>query len=189
MFQRERAPQQMIEDAPRRAHDDVRALAQRLDLRAVPDAAVHRHGAQSGGAAQQFRILRHLAGQLARRREDERLALGARRVEACQHRQQIRAGLAAARARLDHHPPPGKQVGDRARLHRHQRRPPGAGCRGAQWFRELVEGNVGQRILWSIGYGRYYRVHKVSIPQNRVPRLAAPPASLIMGVYQRPFLL
>jgi hypothetical protein len=40
--------EQMVEDAPRRADDDVRALFERVDLRAVADAAVDRHRAQPG---------------------------------------------------------------------------------------------------------------------------------------------
>jgi hypothetical protein len=126
MFEREGAFEQVVQHPPRRSNDDVRAFFERFDLRPVAHAAIDGDCAQASLGADLFGLLPDLARQFARRDEDQRLAGRFCRVEPRQHGQQERAGLAASSAGLDHHIAPGQQVGDGARLHRHERVPAGA---------------------------------------------------------------
>ena len=64
----------MIEQAARRGDDDVDAAAKRVLLRPHADAAVDGRAGHRRVHGQVVQILEDLRGQLARRREDERLA-------------------------------------------------------------------------------------------------------------------
>ena len=61
-----------IEQAARAGDQDLRAVAQRLDLRAGSDAAVDGCAAQPGPRRQRAYHLMDLLGQFARRRDDQR---------------------------------------------------------------------------------------------------------------------
>ena len=88
---------EVVHDAAGRADDDVHAATQRRELHAVPLPAVDR---QDVHAAQVRRValerLADLQGELAGRREHERLRALLREVEAREDRQRERRGLAGA---------------------------------------------------------------------------------------------
>ena len=146
MIEREGALEQMIEHAPRRADDDVRALFERVDLRAIAHAAIDGHGAQARVAAQIFRLPATPVGPVHAWGPGSAPGSDcARRVEPLQHGQQERAGLAAAGAGLDHHVARAKQIGDGPRLNRHEAssiwRAPAAAL---EWLGQLFQRHFGQ---------------------------------------------
>ena len=116
------AAQKMVEHAAGRAHDDLHALAQGLELTAVAHAAVKGGHGKARAFKKKMRLVLHLAGELARGGKNEGLRLFFRRIEQRKKRQQIR-GLAAARAGLHHEVASGHEVGKRVRLHGHEARP------------------------------------------------------------------
>ena len=120
MFKRERAAQQVVKDAAGRADHQVRAGLERVHLRAVADAAVEGRGAHAAVVAERLGVPGDLQGKFARRAEHERLRDGTRAVNPLDDRQDERAGLAAAGARLDHQIASGEHIGNRLGLHRHE---------------------------------------------------------------------
>ncbi len=147
MFERQRAPEQVIEHAARRADDDMCAFAQRIVLLAIAHAAIHRHRAQTLAATQSLGLAPHLAGKLARRHENQRLTLLSLGIKPFQHRQHERTGLAAPGAGLDHHVPPVEQIGDCPCLNRHEGRPTRARRCFTQSIGQLIECQIGHRGL------------------------------------------
>ena len=93
-----------VEEPPRRRHEDLDALLERLDLRIDVDAAIDAEGAQRNVLAIGLHALVHLDRELARGREDQaahrmqrrREALGGHGREALQERQREAGGLAGA---------------------------------------------------------------------------------------------
>ena len=94
----------VVEQAPRRRHQDVDAAAQRVDLRLHADAAEDHGGTQCKVPAVGAHILVDLRRELARRGDDQRadgmarrrMAVVCARGEALQHRQREPGGLAGA---------------------------------------------------------------------------------------------
>ena len=152
----QRALQQMIEDATRGADHQLGAGAQRLNLRAVADAAVNGDTPDPGGGSQQFGLFRYLQRELTRGSQDQRLASLLARLDLVQDRQQECSGLAASRARLDHQVSPCEQIGDRPRLYGHQPRPPGAGRRGLGFLRQVGQADGGQGVFRFDKVGRIH---------------------------------
>ncbi|GAC1328004.1 MAG: hypothetical protein NVSMB13_14790 [Mycobacteriales bacterium] len=86
-----------VEQPPRRADDDVDALAQRLYLWLVGATAVDRQGADRLVASCRRDVLSHLHAQLAGRYDDQRLGLAtARQVDPLEQRDAEGEGLAGA---------------------------------------------------------------------------------------------
>ena len=164
ILERQVALEQVVQDAPRRAHHQVSSLAKGLELGAIGHAAVDGGRAHSRRARQNLGLPGHLPGELARGHQDQGLAGSPRGVDALQHGQEIGAGLAAARARLDHQVAAGQQVGDGPALHRHQLGPAGPRHRLAQRLGQLRHGHLGQgafrldqagaRVLLSLSFGK-----------------------------------
>ena len=94
----QRAAQQVVQHAARRAHNDLGPLAQGVHLFFVAHAAVHGHGPDAGIRENHGGLAFHLHGQLTRGSEHQGLRGLEFRIQAGQHGQQIAAGLAAARA-------------------------------------------------------------------------------------------
>ena len=101
---------QIVDEAPRRAHEQVAALAQLLALLVVVDAAVDGEDPQPGVAAEKPRVGLDLHHQLACRRDDEHArrrhpaARRGRRAQAAREGgDQERGGLARPRLRLAGH--------------------------------------------------------------------------------------
>ncbi len=140
----------MVKHASRRADDDVGAFFEGIDLGAVADAAVHGRGAQPCVAENDLGFVPDLAGEFTGRHKDERLGAVPSGVKPLYHRQQKGAGLAGARARLDHHVAAGQQVRDGARLDGHQGRPAGAFDGSTQRTGQVVDGYIRQ------GVGRFF---------------------------------
>ena len=110
---------QVIEDAPRGADHDVRAVGEAGDLRAHGGAAAQReHLDGILGARQAADLLRHLLGQLARGAQHQGLHRHAARVQVGQQGQGKGGGLAAAGARLGDQVAPGQGQGQSGGLHR-----------------------------------------------------------------------
>ena len=65
----------MVEHAPWRADDDVRAFFEGFNLSVIAYAAINSHGTQTCIANQLFGFLPHLAGQFAGGYQDQRLAV------------------------------------------------------------------------------------------------------------------
>lgn len=94
----QRAAQQVVQHAARRAHNDLGPLAQGVHLFFVAHATVHGHGPDAGIRENHGGLAFHLHGQLTRGSEHQGLRGLEFRIQAGQHGQQIAAGLAAARA-------------------------------------------------------------------------------------------
>ena len=113
----ERAALQMIDHPAWRTDNHMHTTAQAAELRAVGLAAVNRQHAKTGDvrgiALERFR---HLDGQLARRRQHQRLRLALAQIEPVEDRQGERGGLAGAGLRLAEHVLAGQQMRDRRRL-------------------------------------------------------------------------
>ena len=120
--QRRVAVPEVVEQAAGRGDDDVHAAAQRLLLHAHADAAVDRGNAQRSPARQRGQVRGDLAGQLARRRQDQR-ARGAAlpAVQAMEDRQEEGRGLAAAGHGAAEHVTPFQDGRDRSLLDRRRR--------------------------------------------------------------------
>ena len=86
---------------PGRADHHVRAGLDALDLLLVADTAVDRHRAHAPVASERGDLVGDLVGELARRREHQRLTMALLRVDRLGDRDAERAGLAAAGVRLD----------------------------------------------------------------------------------------
>ena len=116
---------QQVEHAAGRAHDDLRAAREPVDLLADRRAAVDGHhvhallvgGERPGGVS-------HLQRQLARRAQHDRLQVARCGVDALQDGQHEGRGLAAARLGLADHVAVGEEVLDRPRLDWSGRFPP-----------------------------------------------------------------
>ena len=143
----QRAAQQVVQHAARRAHNDLSPLAQGVHLFFVAHAAVHGHGPDAGIRENHGGLAFHLHGQLTRGSEHQGLRGLEFRIQAGQHGQQIAAGLAAARARLDHDVPPFQQIGQSQGLHRHQALPARAGTSRAHGFRQVGQADFGQGVF------------------------------------------
>ena len=91
---------EVVEDAARRAHDHLVAGVDALELLRVADAAVDRQAADALRCAERLDLGGDLLGELARRREHERLTPERVGVDAGDDRDAERAGLAAAGLRL-----------------------------------------------------------------------------------------
>ncbi|MNZ47705.1 hypothetical protein D3C78_654290 [compost metagenome] len=88
---------QVLLDASRGAHDDMRAIFQRADLRAERHAAAQgQHLDVVGGAGQPADFLGHLVGQLAGRAQHQRLAAEVARIQRAEQADAEGGGLAAA---------------------------------------------------------------------------------------------
>src|SRR5712691_1009620 len=96
----QRAAPQVVDDAARSADDDLIAAAHALDLALVPDATIHRQGAQAGVFTQPVHLRRDLLRQLASRHDYQSLHDLQIDVEPFQDRDAESAGLAAARLGL-----------------------------------------------------------------------------------------
>ena len=67
------APIQQVDDPPRRAHQNLRAVTQEFHLRGDLLPAIHRHRTNRRVLAQTMNLRIHLHGQFARRNQDDRL--------------------------------------------------------------------------------------------------------------------
>jgi hypothetical protein len=112
----QRAAADVVQDAPRRADDDVDAAAQLAELAVDGLAAVHGQHADAALGAVAVRRLGHLHGQLARGRQHERLHPAQIRVDALHQREREGGGLAGAGGGLPQHVPSGEEGGDRLHL-------------------------------------------------------------------------
>ncbi len=92
---------QVIEDPARGPDDDMRALLETLELRAVGDTAVDRQGVDAAVLAELVELLGDLVGELAGREQDDGLGLREAGVDGFDQRDAEGAGLAAAGHRLD----------------------------------------------------------------------------------------
>ena len=109
---------QVIQDAARRADDDVGSHLQRRRLRADRHAAAQGHDPEVRNEARQAPHLgAHLVRQLAGRAEHQRLHPVALHVDAGQQAEPEGHGLAAAGAGLGDHVPAGEQPGQGVLLH------------------------------------------------------------------------
>ena len=135
-------PKQEIEQAPRGAHHDLRPLLEGVRLWAVSHSPVNHRDAEADVAAQPLGLLPHLPGKFAGGNQDEGLAVRSFRVQTLQHGQDVRAGLTAPGAGLDHQVPAGEHARDRTGLDGHQVRPARAGGRRAQRFGQLLHGDI-----------------------------------------------
>jgi len=152
MFERERAPEEVIQHPAGGADDDLHTAFERVHLRTVADAAVDRDRAEAGACKQCFGGLGDLFGEFARGDEDEGLALIPPGVEQLQHGEDERARFAAPRAGLDHHVLFGKEIGDGAGLDGGEERPVGVFGGGLQARGKLLEGDFGQGIRGCCGW-------------------------------------
>ncbi len=113
---------QVVHDASRRSHDDVRTMFQAGQLRAHRRAATQRQDLDVVfGARQASQLLRHLLGELTRRAKHQRLHREAPRIQVGQQRQAEGGGLAAAGLGLCDQVMPGqgeRQAGGLDRRHR-----------------------------------------------------------------------
>ncbi len=118
----ERAAVDVVDDAARRAHDDLGAAREGALLRQVRRAAVHRDDLQAVdvGGERRDRV-GDLHRELTRRRQHDHLHGGEGRVDALQQRQAERRGLAGARLGDADDVAAREQRGDRAGLHRGRR--------------------------------------------------------------------
>ena len=104
VLQVQRALLVVVQQAARRGHQDVHALAQAVDLRLHAHAAEHHHAGDGQVLAVGAHALLHLRGQFTCGREDEgadgdapaRVALGRLRRQPVQHGQCEAGGLAGA---------------------------------------------------------------------------------------------
>ena len=110
---------EVIEQAARRADDDVDAAAERVLLRPHADAAEDRGGGQRRVHGEVVQVFDDLRRQLARRRQHERARRAARLVDQLvQDRQEERGGLAAAGHRAGEQVLPGERRRNRVGLDR-----------------------------------------------------------------------
>src|SRR5204863_9891890 len=117
----ERPAAEMIEHAAGRARHDARAVLERADLLAHRLAAMNRDGADVRVLAEEVQLGRDLLRELARRREDERLHAGARRIDELEQREAERGRLAGAGTRLHDDVASLEHRRDRLRLDRSRR--------------------------------------------------------------------
>ena len=97
----QRAALEVIDDAARRADDDVHAAPQAVQLRRVALAAVDRQHVKAGQVRRvALERLGDLDRQLARRHQHQRLRRALLHIDARQDRQRERGGLAGAGLRL-----------------------------------------------------------------------------------------
>ena len=149
--QRKGAVQKMIEHAAGRAHNDLNAGMQGLKLTAVAHAAVQRGDGKTRVFKKGAGLVFHLAGQFARRRENEGLRLLLFGIEQGNERQKIGARFAAARAGLHHEVASGHEIGQRMRLHGHEARPACAGAGALHGFGQLFQ-RAGRQGMFGSGY-------------------------------------
>src|SRR6056297_1810364 len=107
---------QVVEDAARRADDDVRALLEPLELGPVGDAAVDRQHAHAAMATELLELDGDLIRELAGREQDDRLRLVEVGVDRLHERDPEGAGLAGARLGLDDEVSARSHAGNRSRL-------------------------------------------------------------------------
>ena len=88
----------MVKNAPGRAHDNLRAIAQSVHLLFITHAAINGDGADAGFGKNQRGLALNLHGQLARGGQHQSLGSLERGRNVRQHRQQIAARFAAAGA-------------------------------------------------------------------------------------------
>jgi hypothetical protein len=131
----------------------VGSFPQGVQLIPIADAAIHGDTAHAGISAQQFGLAGHLKGQLAGRDQHQGLRDWLERVDELEDGQQVRAGLATARARLDHHVAPREEVGDGLGLDRHQLGPTGPFRTRLQLFRQVNQASLRQ-VIHLPGTGR-----------------------------------
>ena len=89
-----------VEHAARRADHDLRAALEGVDLAVHAGAAVDGDGANASEAADPRDLVLHLDAELARRGQDQRLDVGARRLDLLDDRDAEGGGLARSRLRL-----------------------------------------------------------------------------------------
>ncbi len=110
---------QVIDHPARGAHHHVHAALERAELLGIRLAAVHRQHAETGDGFGIFlEGFGHLDGQLARRRQHQRLRLDLVQVGIGQHRQRERGGLAGTGLGLAEHVATGQQRRDGGGLDR-----------------------------------------------------------------------
>src|SRR6185437_7026706 len=107
----DRAATEEVLEAAGGGDEDVGAL-RGLDLRAEADAAVDRGDAQAAGPGQRFEFVDDLAGELAGRREDQRLRALVAPVDQVDERYPEGEGLARAGGGLDEEVMAGERVAD-----------------------------------------------------------------------------
>ena len=137
----------MIEHPAWRTDDNLRPTFQSFDLGRVTHAAIDCHTAQSGWIEQQVGLLCDLVSQLARGYKNERLGVSASGIKTFEHGQQVGTGLAATGTCLDHHIASFQEVGNAARLHRHQLGPASPIYRLAQVFWQICQVHFWQRAV------------------------------------------
>ncbi|OIQ71701.1 hypothetical protein GALL_466790 [mine drainage metagenome] len=153
----QRAPLEVIDHAPGRADDDVRAAPERGQLRHVALPAVNRQHMKSAAprrvAGEGFG---NLDRQLARGHQHQRLRPRQRDVDALHDRQRERRGLAGAGLRLADQVDSGEQLRDRLRLDRRRRLVTQRAQRVEQFSSEAEFGKagdgfefLGHRMEWS----------------------------------------
>ena len=116
---------QVVEDAARRADDDVHTFFERRELAGVGHTAVDREHSDTAVLAEHGELFRDLVGQLAGRQQHDCLDVRRRRIDRLDQRDAEGAGLAAAGMGLDHQVAALAHEGDRPRLD-------GRRCRPAQ---------------------------------------------------------
>jgi hypothetical protein len=111
VLQREVAALEQVLEPARGGDDDVRARGQ-LGLALEPDAAVHDGYRERAGVGHGLQLVDDLAGELARRGEDERRGASRLRGDEVGDRYPERQGLAGPGGRLGKDVPPGEHVTD-----------------------------------------------------------------------------
>ena len=140
-------PEQVVEHAPRRAHDDLDPGAQGVHLFLVAHAAIDGADIDAGAREKGGRLAFHLKGKLARGHQHQSLRRPEFRGQGGEHGQQVAARLAAARARLHHDVAPGEQVGQGQGLDGHELLPAGPRARGLKGGRQIGERHARERIF------------------------------------------
>src|SRR5690606_25148010 len=155
----QRATREVVDDPPRRAHHDLYAAAQGIELRPVALSAVDRQyleAGQVGGVA--LERLGDLDRQFARWRQHQRLRDLLVRVELGQDGQGEGGGLAGAGLGLAEHVATFQQRRDGGGLDRRRAFVAQVGKRAQQRFRELQLGEAGGRCV--VGGGGRLGAHR-----------------------------
>ncbi len=97
ILQRECPLEEVVENAPRRPHDELHSLPEGIELRAVFHAAIHRSRSHLEIAAEEFCFAGDLKGQLTGGYEDQDLASFLRHINPLQDRQDECPCLSAPR--------------------------------------------------------------------------------------------
>ena len=125
----ERPLEEVVENPPRRPHNNLCPGPESLQLGAVLHTPIDDGRPHPTVAAEELRLTSDLLGQFSGRNQDQGLTGSFRRVDPFEDRQEECPGLPASRLRLDHQIPSRQHVGDRPGLNRQEFHPSRA-CAG-----------------------------------------------------------